>query len=84
MTRVPFYGMYKRDAGEVCQAVYVEGRGAFQGPAASPQIYDAGAVIIRQGQRTWLIQPDCFEESYRHPDGSAVKAFDVAAARIKS
>ncbi len=75
-TGVPQYGLYRRDDRDVCKAIYVEGSGEFQGPAATPQKFEDGAVLIRQpsGKEMSyrLIQPDAFQETYKNKDGSAI------------
>ncbi len=79
-TGVPQYGLYRRDDRDVCQALYIEGSGEFQGPAATPQKFENGAVIIRQpdakapdGFSYRLIQPDAFVETYKNKNGSAIE-----------
>jgi len=64
------YGIHKRDDRDICQAVYIAGKGEFEGPAATPQQFDQGAVILKQGDSVRLIQPKIFEETYRGTDGS--------------
>ena len=79
-TGVAQYGLHRRDDRDVCHAVYVEGVGEFQGPAATPQKFENGAVLIRQpdskaedGFAYRLIQPDAFQETYKNKDGSAIE-----------
>ncbi len=75
-TGVPQFGLFRRDDRDVCHAVYVEGSGEFQGPAATPQKFEDGAVLIRQPNGKEfsyrLIQPDAFQETYKNKDGSAI------------
>lgn len=75
-TGIPQYGLFRRDDRDVCHAIYVEGSGEFQGPAASPQKFEDGAVLIRQPNGKEfsyrLIQPDAFQETYKNKDGSAI------------
>lgn len=78
-TCIAHYGLHRRDDRDVCRAVYVEGSGAFQGPAATAQKFDHGAVLLRQpdskaedGFAYRLIQPDAFQQTYTAKDGSAI------------
>lgn len=68
------FGLYKRDDRDICLAVRLDGRGVFIGPAATPQIYDDGAVIVRQGDDFRLVQPREFERTYRLADNSPIDA----------
>lgn len=68
------FGLYKRDDRDICLAVRLDGKGVFIGPAATPQIYDDGAVIVQQGNDFRLIQPREFERTYRLADNSPVNA----------
>ncbi len=72
-TGVTAYGLHRRDERNVVFALYVEGRGEFEGPAAGAQKFDDGAVIVKQGDSVRLIQPDVFVETYRLKDGSRVE-----------
>jgi hypothetical protein len=71
------FGVYKRDDRDICQAIYISGQGEFQGPAATPQKFEDGAVILQQGDSVRLIQPDAFEETYRNSDGSKLTAAEL-------
>lgn len=77
------YGLHKRDDRDICHAVYVPGSGEFQGPAATPQKFSDGAVILKQGDNVRLIQPDVFEASYKHTDGSPVKVSELAQQAVE-
>jgi hypothetical protein len=77
-TGVAAFGLHKRDERDICRAVYVPGTGEFRGPAASPQKFANGAVILRHGRDVRLVQPAAFEVSYSHPDGRPVKISDLA------
>ena len=77
-TGTPAFGLHKRDDRDICQAVFVPGSGEFQGPAATPQQFENGAVILRQGDSVRLIQPDAFEASYKHANGRAIKVEELA------
>lgn len=63
------YGLMKRDDRDICYAVYIPGNFEFQGPAASPQIFEHGGVIVRQGEEYRGVQPEIFPRTYRHSDG---------------
>jgi hypothetical protein len=66
------YGLKKRDDRDVCYAVYVPGRFAFEGPAASPQIFENGGVIVEQGGEFRGVQPEIFVRTYRLLDGRPI------------
>ena len=69
---IEVYGLKKRDDRDVCHAVYVPGRFAFEGPAASPQIFENGGVIVEQGGKFRGVQPDIFLRTYRLQDGRQI------------
>lgn len=73
-----YYGFLKRDDRDVCVAVAVQGRLAYEGIAATPQLFSRGAVFVRQrvGNRDEIrgVQPDAFLDTYRNADGSPVTA----------
>lgn len=82
---VPQFGLHRRDDRDVCNAVYVGGSGEFQGPAATPQKFTNGAVLLRQpdskaedGFSYRLIQPDAFKETYKNKDGTPIKIMKLA------
>lgn len=84
-TGIPQYGLHRRDDRDVCHAVYVGGSGEFQGPAATPQKFSNGAVIVRQpdskaedGFSYRLVQPDAFKETYKNKDGSPIKIMKLS------
>ena len=70
------FGLHRRDDRDICQAVFVEGKGEFQGPAATAQKFEDGAVIVKQGDSTRLIQPEIFAQTYSHLDG---KPMDIGS-----
>ena len=78
-TGVDAYGMHRRSRLDLCDAVYVPGAGAFLGPAATPQRFEDGAVIVRHAGAVHLAQVDAFEATYKHPDGRAVRVKDLAS-----
>ncbi|MBU6492619.1 MAG: EAL domain-containing protein, partial [Burkholderiales bacterium] len=73
------FGLYKRDDRDTCWAVRVVGRGTFRGPAASPQRFDSGAVIVRQGNEYRLVQSSEFGRTYCHSDATPI---DVMALPV--
>lgn len=78
-TGIDGYGLYRRSRQDLCDAVYVPGDGVFQGPAATPQQFTGGAVIVRQGQDIHLVQTASFQATYKHPDGSPISVGELAA-----
>ena len=70
-------GLHWRRAGDPCHAVRLLGDGAFRGPAATPQTFKGGAVVVQQDDDIRLVQPDSFEAMYRLPDGRRAKASDL-------
>lgn len=79
---VAAYGLHKRDERDICHAVFVPGRGEFQGPAATPQQFENGAVILQQGKDVRLIQPDIFETTYKHADGRPIKVTELTTQNV--
>lgn len=80
-TGIEAYGLHKRDDRDICLAVRLSGAGAFQGPAASPQKFEDGAVIVKQGDSVRLVQSDVFEQTYRHASGKPLAASEITAAK---
>jgi len=74
-------GLFKRDDRDICLAVRLEGKGEFQGPAATPQVFDDGAVIVKQGNDVRLVQPQIFLETYRNADGTQLALDDIPLGR---
>jgi hypothetical protein len=72
-------GLYRRRADQVCRAVYVPGSGSFLGPAASPQLFLEGAVILKHGDSVRLVQPVSFEAGYRFMDGRPARVSELAS-----
>jgi hypothetical protein len=70
------YGFKKRDERDVNQAVYISGAFQFEGPAASPQKFTNGGVIIEQGGSMRGVQPEIFIRTYTLVDGSQIKSVD--------
>jgi hypothetical protein len=73
-------GRYARDGYDICRAVRLAGSGEFQGPAASPQKFGDGAVIVQQGSDIRLVQPGIFCATYTHPDGDGISLEDIPVA----
>jgi len=82
-TGVAGYGLHKRDDRDICQAVYIAGKGEFQGPAATPQQFDNGAVIVKQGDSVRLVQPEIFAETYRHANGAKLDVQDIPSVALR-
>jgi hypothetical protein len=72
-------GLYRRRADQVCRAVHVRGAGAFLGPAASPQLFEDGAVILRHGDSVRVVQCASFEAMYRFLDGRPARVAELAS-----
>jgi hypothetical protein len=64
--------LFKRDDRDICQAIFLEGSGEFQGPAATPQKFENGAVIVKQGDDIRLVQSDIFCQTYTQVDGAKI------------
>jgi hypothetical protein len=69
-------GLHWRQA-HTCRAVFVPGRGRFMGPAATPQTFQHGAVIVKEGDDIRLIQPDGFEATYHFLDGRPARISEL-------
>jgi hypothetical protein len=70
-------GLHWRQARDCCQAVFVPGDGRFLGPAATPQAFEDGAVVLKQDDDVRLVQPESFEATYRFPDGRPIRVSDL-------
>ena len=68
------YGLKKRDDRDICYAVYVPGRFVFEGPAATPQVFENGGVIVAQAGELRGVQPDVFLRTYRLADGRSISS----------
>jgi len=66
------YGFKKRDDRDVNQAIYIPGEFVFEGPAASPQEFKDGGVIVEQQGKMRGVQPDIFVRTYKLSDGRAI------------
>jgi hypothetical protein len=77
-TGIARYGLHRRDDKDVCKAIFVDGTGEFAGPALSPQQFEnTGAIILQQGEKMRLLQPDVFFRTYTHVNGAALTPADV-------
>ena len=75
----PLYGFKKRDDRDIGQAVYIPGRFEFAGPAATPQLFENGGVIVQQQEEFRGVQPDVFLRTYSFSDGQPIaEASDLA------
>ncbi|WP_221392440.1 hypothetical protein [Dyadobacter sp. NIV53] len=70
------YGFKKRDDRDINQAIYVPGEFVFEGPAASPQKFKNGGVIVEQGGKMRGVQPDIFIRTYKLANGTAIQALE--------
>jgi hypothetical protein len=68
------YGFKKRDSRDISQAVYIPGAFRFAGPAATPQVFDNGGVIVQQQDSLRGVQPDIFIRTYTFSDGRPIGA----------
>lgn len=68
------YGLKKRDDRDINQAIYIPGTFLFEGPAASPQQFTDGGVIVEQGGAMRGIQPAIFMRTYTLADGSPIQS----------
>jgi hypothetical protein len=68
------YGLKKRDDRDLCHAIYIPGKFTFEGPAATPQVFDNGGVIVEQAGKFRGIQPDIFMRTYRLQDGRQISS----------
>jgi hypothetical protein len=68
------FGLKKRDDRDICYAVYVPGGFVFEGPAATPQVFENGGVIVAQGGELRGVQSDVFVRTYRLADGRRIES----------
>ena len=71
------YGLYKSNSHNICLAIRLVGNGEFIGPAATPQKFKDGAVIVKQGENFRLVQSDIFERTYQLPNGEAINVSNL-------
>lgn len=77
------FGFKKRDDRDVLQAIYIPGSFIFEGPAATPQQFENGGVIVEQGGKMRGIQPEIFLRTYRFADGTVISSHKSIAKRVK-
>ena len=69
----PHFGWKKRDARDICRAVYVSGEFEYLGDAtASAQQFEDGGVLIMQGDKVRGCQSDVFERTYLFANGEKI------------
>lgn len=68
------YGFKKRDNRDINQAIYIPGEFVFEGPAATPQKFKDGGVIIEHRGEMRGIQPDIFMRTYQLADGTRIES----------
>ncbi len=66
------YGFKKRDSRDISQAIYIPGAFSFAGPAASPQVFTDGGVIVKQQDSVRGVQPEVFVRTYTFSDGRPI------------
>lgn len=71
------YGFKKRDDRDVNQAIYIPGTFVFEGPAASPQEFKDGGVIVVQSGKMRGVQPDIFKRTYKLSNGRTIDSVSV-------
>ena len=82
------FGLFKRDARDLCEAYVMTGSGSFHGDkVGEPQAFIAGDVILRQpdgkgGSTERKIDGKVFQETYTHPDGSAITLMSTPVAGL--
>lgn len=69
----PAYGFKKRDDRDISQAIYIPGNFQFQGPAATPQVFEDGGVIVQHGDSVRGVQPNIFIRTYSFSDGQPIR-----------
>jgi hypothetical protein len=70
--RDDLYGFKTRNNQEVLRAVYIPEAFQFQGPAATPQMFDGGGVIVQEDDELRGIQPEVFVRTYTLSDGQTI------------
>ena len=80
-SEVEGYGLKKRDDRDLCQAVYIPGRFTFEGPAVTPQVFEDGGVIVKQGTDFRGVQPEVFTRTYTLQNGQQITSL---ASDLKS
>lgn len=75
------YGFKKRDDRDISQAIYIPGAFRFEGPAATPQVFDNGGVIVQQQDNIRGVQPEVFMRTYTFSDGRPISAASDLASQ---
>lgn len=68
----PAYGLKKRDDRDINQAIYIPGSFQFEGPAATPQVFENGGVIVQQQDDVRGVQPEIFIHTYSFSNGQPI------------
>jgi hypothetical protein len=77
-TGIPEYGLFRRDDRDICQVLFLDGKGEFTGTATTHQFEDGAAIVRQANAKTEggfdyrLIQPEVFAETYSNKDGSKI------------
>jgi len=67
------YGLKKRNSNDINQAVYIAGAFVFEGPAASPQKFNDGGVIVESKGKMRGVQPNIFVRTYKLANGNPIR-----------
>ena len=59
-----YYAHWKRDERDLCSAYYVPGQIEFEGPAATPQQFQDGGVVLQHGDSVRGVQTAEFQRTY--------------------
>lgn len=70
------YGLKKRKAEDVYQAIYIPGAFKVEGVAATEQIFEDGGVIVEQNGDVRGVQPEVFVRTYRLADGQRIQSVE--------
>ena len=73
----PGWGHMKRDDRDICLAASIPGQVIFEGPAATPQVFDEGCILVKQGESLRGVQPNIFFRTYKRADGRAIRAEEL-------
>ena len=68
----PYYGHKKRDERDLCSAYYVPGQFEFEGPAATPQQFQNGGVVLQHGDSVRGVQTAEFQRTYMLAGGGVI------------
>jgi hypothetical protein len=67
------YGFKKRDDRDISHAIYIPGHFQFQRDSlTTPQLFEAGGVIVLQAGGVRGVQPDIFIRTYSFSDGQPI------------